>query len=71
MVIDYYLWLINVQYISSGGYNGSGYNGGNRKEILEFNYETESWTVIGAMKEPKSAAEVSVVSFDDYKKWCN
>ena len=45
--------------------------GNYRKEIIEFNHETESWTVIGAMKEPKSAAEVSVVSFDDYKKWCN
>ena len=44
--------------------------GENRKDILEFNQETESWTVIGAMKEPKSLHTVSVVSFDDYKKWC-
>ena len=66
MVFDYYLWLINVQYISSGGYNG-----GNKKEILEFNYETESWTVIGAMKEQKRGVGVSVVSLDDFKKWCN
>ena len=46
--------------------------GGNiRKEILEFNYETESWTVIGAMKEQKRGVGVSVVSLDDFKKWCN
>ena len=42
-----------------------------RKEILEFNYDTDSWTVIGAMKEPRKNQGVSVVSFEDYKKWCN
>ena len=41
------------------------------KNILEFNQETESWTVIGAMKEQKKSYAVSIVSFDDYKKWCN
>ena len=40
-----------------------------RKDILEFNHMTESWTAIGEMKEPKGAS-VSVVSFDDYEKWC-
>merc|ERR1711971_202316 len=48
-----------------------GYGGGLRKEIVEFNQETESWTVIGEMKEGKFSTAVSVVSFDDYKKWCN
>ena len=46
-------------------------SGNHWKEIIEFNHQTDSWTVIGAMKEPKSATDVSVVSFDDYKKWCN
>ena len=45
--------------------------GNYRKEIIEFNHETESWTVIGAMKEQKFVTAVSVVSLDDYKKWCN
>ena len=40
-----------------------------RNEIIEFNKETESWTVIGAMKEPKHGTAVSVVSFDDYANW--
>ena len=52
--------------ISSGGYDGDG-----RKEILEFSHETESWSVFGAMREPKWVTAVSAVSFDDYKKWCN
>ena len=61
-------------YFFIGGYHGYdriGYHGEHRKEIVEFNYETESWTVIGAMKEGKQSYGVSVVSFDDYKKWCN
>ena len=41
------------------------------KNILEFNQETESWTVIGTMREPRRIHAVSVVSFDDFKKWCN
>ena len=55
--------------ISSGGY-GRG-DIGMRKDILEFNQETDSWTVIGAMKEDKYGHAVSVVSIDDYEKWCN
>ena len=39
--------------------------------ILEFNIETETWTEIGAMKEGRHAHAVSVVSYDDYAKWCN
>ena len=39
--------------------------------ILEFNYETESWTEIGTMKEKRINHAVSVVSYDDYAKWCN
>ena len=52
---------------------GSGYAVGpvgSRKEILEFEHETESWTVFGAMKEAVSNHGVSVVSFEDYEKWC-
>ena len=59
-------------YISLGGRDGGG---GFRKEILEFNPETVAWTVIGTMKEHHRARKylhaVSVVSFDDYEKWCN
>ena len=42
-----------------------------RKEISEFNQETESWTLIGTMKEPRNGPSVSLVSFQDYKNWCN
>ena len=39
--------------------------------ILEFNYEIETWTEIGTIKEAREAHAVSVVSYDDYAKWCN
>ena len=59
-----------IQFTTSGGNDGDF-----RKEVLEFNYESESWTVIGAMKEARYHHAVSVISFDDYgndyKKWCN
>ena len=40
-------------------------------EVLEFNHETASWIIIGALKEPKRAHAVSVVKLEDYEKWCN
>ena len=48
-------------------------NSGPKKEISEFNPETESWTVIGAMKEKRYKHDVSVVSFadSDFDKLCN
>ena len=39
-------------------------------KIFEFNYETESWTEIGTMNENRGNPGVSVVSYDDYAKWC-
>ena len=61
-----FLCCLNVKCISSGGNSQK-----KLKDILEFNLQTESWTVIGAMKEPRVAHSASVVSFEDYKKWCN
>ena len=55
---------------SSGGYGHAAGTVGLRQEILEFNYETESWTMFGKMKEAVSNHGVSVVSFEDYEKWC-
>ena len=66
-----FLCCLNVKCISSGGYSAEGYVRVQQKDILEFNLQTESWTVIGAMKEPRIFHSVSVVSLDDYKKWCN
>ena len=37
--------------------------------ILEFNRDTETWTEIGSI-ESRSTHDVSVVSYDDYAKWC-
>ena len=39
--------------------------------ILEFNYETETWKVIGVMKKKLRSLAVSVVPYDEYAKWCN
>ena len=41
------------------------------KKILEFNFDTESWTEVGTTKWTRTNHAVSVVSFDDYEKWCN
>ena len=64
----YLLFCDEIKCITLGGYD---HFASPRKDILEFNQETESWTVIGAMKEQKSGHAVSVVSYDDYEKWCN
>ena len=53
--------------VSSGGGSSAGRN---LDRILEFNYETESWTEIGAMKLGRYYHAVSVVRYDDFAKWC-
>ena len=60
------LKLVNCVILSSGGYDGS-----NENKIMEFNPETGEWSVNGTMKEPRRNNRVSVVSFVDYKNWCN
>ena len=54
------------RYFSTGGQ----YSGGYKKDILEFIPETESWTLIGEMKESKKYHALSVVSFQDYENDC-
>ena len=61
-----FLCCLNVKCISSGGLSTE-----KLKDILEFNLQTESWTVIGAMKEPRHGHSVSEISIEDYEKWCN
>jgi len=61
---------INNRVLLFGGEPFDGWGVGT-KDILEFNHETESWSVIGAMKWRKLFVSVSVVSIDDYEKWCN
>ena len=38
--------------------------------IYEFNIENETWTQIGSIIQTRSTHAVSVVSYDDYSKWC-
>jgi len=66
------MWRLRVATINNRvlSFGGRGNQSASDK-ILEFNQDTESWTVIGAMKEPRSSFALSVVSFDDYEKWCN
>ena len=61
-----YYFCSKVKSISSGGH----VVGGNKK-ILEFNFDTESWTEIGTMMVARGRHAVSVVPYDDYAKWCN
>ena len=60
------LKLVNCVILSSGGYDGS-----NENKIMEFNPETGEWSVVGYMKKARRHDRVSVVSFVDYKNWCN
>ena len=62
-----------IRSISSGGYDGT--PGGAKGEsilrnILEFDQEAESWTEVGKMQEGRAEFAVSVVSYNDYAKWC-
>jgi len=58
---------INNRVLMFGAYSPSAYS----KQILEFNFEKESWTEIGTMKEKRGYHSVSAVSYNDYSKWCN
>ena len=67
----YYFLSKYTGFISLGGYEGTGQYGRTRlNKILKFQQETETWTEIGTMKEAREAHAVSVVSYDDYAKWC-
>ena len=50
---------------SSGGHHTRDLN-----NIFEFNKETEAWTEIGSMKERRRHHRLTIVSYDDYAKWC-
>ena len=66
-ILGYNIHIYVCIYFSGGRPDG----GVGLKMIQEFNYETESWTEIGTMKEARYSYAVSVVSYDDYGKWCN
>ena len=57
--------------MSSGGKGYRGQDFVTLEQILEFHYETETWTEIGTMMEARWLHAVSAVTFDDYAKWCN
>ena len=63
----FWIECIVVNCTSSGG----SIRGSIQNTILEFNYETESWTEVGTMKRPRRYHAVSVVPFDDFANWCN
>ena len=63
-------FLIKKTSIPSGGYTLDG-GAGALDSILEFNYETETWTEIGTLKAKRGWSGVSVVSYDDYENFCN
>ena len=66
-------YLNLIEYINSSYLGGKGPRGraDDLDEILEFNYETETWNVIGVMKKNLRSLAVSVVPYDEYAKWCN
>ena len=55
-----------IKYMYLGGFDGSNI----KNLIMEFNPENEKWVEIGSMKTGRYAHGVSVVSVDDYVRWC-
>ena len=41
-----------------------------KKNILEFNKETEEWELIGTMKLSRGSPGVSTISETDFAPWC-
>ena len=39
--------------------------------ILEFSPETESWTSVAMMREPRERHAISVVNYEDFAKYCD
>ena len=39
-------------------------------DILEYDPETDKWTQIGTIREPRRVLGVSVVNYRDYADWC-
>ena len=62
ITLKFFIYIV----LSSGGNDGSDEN-----KILEFDPETGEWSVVGNMRETRRHNRVSVVSFVDYKNWCN
>ena len=62
---DYIIVHTNVIKYFLGGHTTNDLN-----NIFEFNNETEAWTEIGSMKETRRHHRLTIVSYDDYAKWC-
>ena len=63
--------IIKVSYLHCVVLSSGGRSDADKNTILEFNPETGEWSVVGNMKETRRHNRVSVVSFVDYKNWCN
>jgi len=65
----YYLraTVISNRVLLFGGFDG--YN--IKNSILEYNQETEKWFEIGSMRTGRYGHGVSVVSLDEYARWCH
>ena len=71
--IHYLIYIINiVQYTIiiyiTGGY--SSVNGNNYADILEYDPEEDTMTIVGHMTQGRSSHALSVVRVEDYLPWC-
>ena len=58
-------------FIHSSGGGGSSQNmRTDYSDILEYSEVEEKWTRVGEMSQPRVFGAVSVVNFDEYKKYC-
>ena len=64
------LYVITFGYFSVYFYSGGSDDDNARDDILEYDHETDKWTLIGTIREARDALAVSVVDFTDYAEFC-
>ena len=65
--------MIHQYTIIPGGYgddSGDQYNGHYFDDILEYDPEEDTMTIVGHMTEARAYHAVSVVPAEDYLQWC-
>ena len=63
LFIIYFLKFLGGEFMESSSYKY-------RRNIMEFNKQTENWEDIGNMNNKISYHAVSVVDYHQYAKWC-
>ena len=61
-----YLYMIFIQYVFTGGYDGEDYFA----NILKFDPESGEWGLVGSMLAPRAYHAASLVNLEDVRDYC-